>query len=606
MLKQFDYTKNTIVDILRIGTKTYGDKTVLRKRTDKGWVDISWNQVNSQVEALASYLINSDFKKGDIAAIYSANRPEWVVADFATLYCAGVDATIYPTNSAAEAAYILDDTKSVVCFCEGKFQVDNVLAERKNLPNLKKIIVFDDIDYKDDMVVKYSDAVKEGEKNLQKKEIDARIATLKPEDLLTLMYSSGTTGQPKGVMLSHLNVMYMAMTFAEIQCLNTEGMLISILPLAHSVERSLSYYAFILAGGVMSFSRGQQFFAEDLVELRPTLSAFVPRIFEKIYNGIYAKVETAPPGKQKLFAKAMSVAGKAAPYFMADEKLPFFLGLKYKFFDKLLYSKLKEAIGFDKYLSIGSAGAPLLPAIHDFFWGLKIEIRKGYGLTETSPVLALDSHLSLNKVKSDLWMAPYPGVELKIAEDGEILAKSPGVMMGYYNKPEQTKEVFTDDGWFKTGDIGLIDDEGYLKITDRKKDIIVTSGGKNISPQVIENEFASNAFIEQIAVIGEGKQYIVALIVPGFEVLQDWAAKAEGLVGLSNEQLVENEKVIRKFQGIVDEINQHFGRVEQIKKFKLMPKEFSEESGELTPTLKLKRKVLLENYKKEIEELYKA
>lgn len=202
-------------------------------------------------------------------------------------------------------------------------------------------------------------------------------------------------------------------------------------------------------------------------------------------------------------------------------------------------------------------------------------------------------------------MAPYPGVELKIAEDGEILAKSPGVMMGYYNKPEQTKEVFTDDGWFKTGDIGLIDDEGYLKITDRKKDIIVTSGGKNISPQVIENEFASNAFIEQIAVIGEGRQYIVALIVPGFEVLQDWAGKA-GITGLSNEQLVANEKVISKYQEIVDQINEHFGRVEQIKKFKLMPKEFSEGSGELTPTLKLKRKVLLNNYKKEIEALYKV
>lgn len=605
MLEQFDYTKNTIVDILRVGTKKYGDKTVLRKRTDTGWVDISWNQLNAQVEALASYLINSGFKKRDISAIYSINRPEWIVADFATLCCAGVDATIYPTNAASEAAYILDDTKSVICFCEGKFQVDNVLAERKNLPNLKKIIVFEDIDYKDDMVVKYSDAIKEGEKNLQKNEIDARIATLKPEDLLTLMYSSGTTGQPKGVMLSHLNVMYVALTFAKAQCITTEDMLISILPLAHAVERTLSFYAFIMAGGVMSFSRGQEFFAEDLVELRPTLSVFVPRIFEKIYNGIFTKVATASPGKQKLFAKAMSVSKKAAPYFMADEKLPFFLGLKYKFFDKLIYSKLKEAIGFDNYIGIGSAGAPLLTEIHDFFWGLKIEIRKGYGLTETAPVLALDLALCYTKVKSDLWMAPYPGVELKVAEDGEILAKSPGVMMGYYNKPEQTKEVFTDDGWFKTGDIGLIDSEGYLKITDRKKDIIITSGGKNVSPQVIENAFASNAFIEQIAIIGEGRQYITALIVPGFDVLQDWANKS-GITGLSNEQLVANEEVISKYQKIIDDINQHFGRVEQIKKFKLMPKEFSQEKGELTPTLKLKRKVLLDNYKEEIESLYKA
>ncbi len=604
MLDQLDYNKNTIIDILRIGTKTYGDKTLLRKRTDSGWVDISWNQVNTEVEALASYLVNTGFKKGDIAAIYSANRPEWVVADFAVFSCAGVDATIYPTNSAPEAAYILDDTKSTVCFCEDKFQVDNVLAERKNLPGLQKIIVFNDIDYSDDMVIKYSKAVEEGKKNLQKKEIDARVAALKPKDLLTLIYSSGTTGQPKGVMLSHSNVMYNSMSFARTQLITPEDMLISILPLAHAVERSLSYYAFIIAGGVMSFSRGQEFFPEDLVELRPTLSAFVPRIFEKIYNGIHTKVAAAPASKQKLFGKGKAVALQAAPYFMADEKLPFFLGLRYSLFDKLIYSKLKEAIGFDRYKGIGSAGAPLLSEIHDFFWGLKIEIRKGYGLTETSPVLALDAHLSVYKVKPDLWMAPFPEVELKIAEDGEVLTKSPGVMMGYYNKPEQTKEVFTEDGWFKTGDIGIIDDEGYLKITDRKKDIIVTSGGKNVAPQVLENAFASNAFIEQIAVIGDGKQFISALIVPGFEVLQAWAA-GEGLGDLDNDEIVKNEKVLNKYQVIIDEINSHFGRVEQIKRFKLLPQEFSQEKGEMTPTMKLKRKVLLKNYKDDIDALYK-
>jgi len=603
MQKQLDYKKNTIIDILRIGTKIYGDKTLLRKRTANGWVDISWNQVNTQVESLASYLISIGFSKGDIAAIYSANRPEWVVADFAALFCAGVDASIYPTNSASEAAYILDDTNAVICFCEDKFQVDNVLAERKNLPNLKKIIVFNDIDTNDGMIIKYSDALQEGSKNLRNEEIGARISTVKPEDLLTLIYSSGTTGQPKGVMLSHSNVMYVSMTFARTQLITTEDMLISILPLAHSVERSLSYYAFIIAGGVMSFSRGQEFFAEDLVELRPTLSAFVPRIFEKIYNGIHTKVALAPAGKQKLFTKAMVIAKQAAPYFMADKKLPFVLGFKYTFFDKLIYSKLKKAIGFDRYTGIGSAGAPLLSEIHDFFWGLKIEIRKGYGLTETAPVLALDPHLSVNKVKPDLWMAPFPEVELKIAEDGEILAKSPGVMIGYYKKPEQTKEVFTSDGWFKTGDIGIIDNEGYLKITDRKKDIIITSGGKNVAPQVLENAFASNSFIEQIAAIGDGRQYISALIVPGFEVLEAWASK-EGLGKLSNEQLVTHEKVIKKYQDIVDEINSHFGRVEQIKKFKLMPHEFSQEKGELTPTLKLKRKVLLTNYKDDIETLY--
>jgi len=604
MLEQFDYRENSAVDILHKGTELYGDKTLLRKRTEAGWVDISWNHVNEETMALASYLISEGFKKGDIASIYSANRPEWIVADFATLSCEGVDAAIYPTNSAPEAAYILDDTQSVVCFCEGKFQVENVLAEKKNLPNLKKIIVFNDEDYDEDMVIRYTDALAQGRNNPRKEEIHVRVSAIKPENLMTLIYSSGTTGQPKGVMLSHQNMMYVSSTFARTQCITPEDMLISILPLAHAVERALSYYAFILAGGVMSFSRGQEFFAEDLVELRPTLSAFVPRIFEKIYNGIHTKLADAPEGKQKLFAKSMAVAKEAAPYFMKDRRLPFLLAVKYKFFDILLYSKLKKAIGFDRYTGIGSAGAPLLPEIHDFFWGLKIEIRKGYGLTETSPVLALDPHLSVYLVKPDLWMAPFPGVELKIAEDGEVLAKSPGVMMGYYNKPEETAKVFTSDGWFKTGDIGIIDEEGYLRITDRKKDIIVTSGGKNVAPQVLENAFVINPFIEQIAVLGDGRNYITALIVPGFELLKEWAAK-EGLADLSNEDLVKDERVLLKYQEILDSINSQFGRVEQIKKFRLMPHEFSQENGELTPTLKLKRKVLEKNYSDVIEALYR-
>ncbi|HOP62437.1 MAG TPA: long-chain fatty acid--CoA ligase [Spirochaetota bacterium] len=603
MNSEYDYNKHTVLDIFSDGVRKYGDRVFLMRRTDNGWVDITWNQVASQVDALASYMINMGVEKGDMVSIYSPNRPEWVVADYAALSCGCVDAAIYPTNSAPEAAYILNDTSSVICFCEGRFQVDNVLAERGNLPNLKKIVVFDDVDYSDEMVIKISDAITEGAEQLRKDEIESRRSAVKPEDLMTLIYSSGTTGLPKGVMLSHSNIMFIATTFKRVQMLKEGDILLSLLPLAHSVERTMSYYSLLMSGGIIAYSRGTEFFAEDLLEVRPNIGIFVPRVFEKIYNGILAKVAASPAGKQKIFAKAVAVGEKAGPYFMANRKLPFMLGLKYRVFDKLLYSKLKEAMGFERTRVFGSAGAPLLPEIHDFFWGLNMQIRKGYGLTETSPVLNVDGDPSIMPIKSEGWITPFPGAIVKIAEDGEILAKGPGVMMGYLNKPEQTKEMFNEEGWLVTGDIGIMDEQGYVKITDRKKDIIVTSGGKNVAPQVLENKFASTPFIEQIAVLGDGRKYIVALVVPNFETLKDWAAQ-EGITGLKNEELVLNEKVVKKYEEIIEDLNKNFGRVEQVKKFRLMPGEFSEEKGELTPTLKLKRKVVMSSYKDIIEELY--
>ena len=603
MNRDYNYRENTVLDIFQDSVKKYGNRVFLKKRGRDGWIDLSWNEISSQVDAVASYLINLGLQKGDMVSIYSLNRPEWVVSDYAALSCACVDATIYPTNSAPEAAYIINDTKSAVCFCEGKFQVDNILAELKNLPSLKKIVVFDDVEYKEEIVIKFSDVVNEGKKNLKKDEILKRRASVKPQDLMTLIYSSGTTGQPKGVMLSHLNIMFIATHFYKVENLKEHHILLSLLPLSHSVERTMSYYAMIIAGGTIAYSRGTEFFAQDLVEVRPHIGIYVPRVFEKIYNGIFGKVKTAPAGKQKIFAKAVAVGKLAAPYFMADKKLPLFLGLKYKFFDKLLFSKLKVTIGFDRAEIFGAAGAPLLPEIHDFFWGMNLQIRKGYGLTETSPVLNVDGDPAIMPIKSGGWITPFPETEMKIAEDGEILARGPQVMLGYLNKPEATKEMFTEDGWIKTGDIGIMDSDGYLKITDRKKDIIVTSGGKNVAPQVLENTFASHPMIEQIAVLGDGKKYIVALIVPNFEALKLWA-ESGGLSGISNEDLVNDEKVIKKYESVIEELNQHFGRVEQIKRFKLMPREFTQESGELTPTLKLKRKVVTKKYQSDIDKLY--
>ncbi len=599
----YDYKKNTVIEIFNNSVKNFGDRTFLKSRDREGWKDLSWNEVAAQVEALASYLINAGLKKEGMISIYSTNRPEWVVADLATLSAACVDATIYPTNSATEAAYVLKDSKSVICFCEGKFQVDNIISKRSNLPSLKKIVVFDDPGYKDDMIISFADALKEGASNLQKEEIQNRTASIRGTDLMTLIYSSGTTGQPKGVMLSHSNIMFITLKFNMRQNLPEGHIILSLLPLSHAVERTMDYYSTILDGGVIAYSRGTEFFAQDLIEIRPNLGIYVPRVFEKIYNVIMGKLKEAPAGKQKIFSRAIEIGKQAAPYFMEAKSLPLILRLKYGMYDKLVFSKLRKAIGFDRAIGFGAAGAPLMPEIHDFFWGMKIQIRKGYGLTETSPVLNVDGDPGIMSIKSDGWITPFPETEMKIAEDGEILVRGPQIMLGYFNRPQESQDMFTPDGWLKTGDIGIMDLQGYLKITDRKKDIIVTAGGKNVAPQVLENVFSSHPMIEQTAVLGDGKKYIVALIVPDFEALKAWAS-AQGIKAGSTLELINNKKVISRYEEVVEQINQHFGRVEQIKKFRLMSREFTQEEEELTPTLKLKRKIIMTKYKKIIDSLY--
>ncbi len=603
MYNQLDYNKNTVLDILRMGAEKYSDKTLLRRRINDSWKDWSWNEIKNQVDCLASFLIDFGLDAGEIVSIYSENRPEWVVSDFGSLSCGAINAAIYPTNSAREAAYIINDSQSKLCFCSGKFQVDNLLAEKEKMPSLRLIIVFDDIQFDDPMVMRFSEAIEKGKSKLNRAAIAERIGNIKSDDVMTLIYSSGTTGDPKGVMLTHRNIMFISITFSKQERLPHGFMHLSLLPLSHSVERTMDYYSVMMSGAVIAYSRGTEFFAEDLKEIRPECSIYVPRVFEKLYNGILAKVREAPEKKQKIFAWATSVAAAASPYFMANKRLPLGVAFKYAIADKLVLSKLREAIGLDRTITWGAAGAPLAREIHDFFWGLGIQVRKGYGLTECSPVIAVDGSPTILPVKSDGWISPFPETEVRIAEDGEILARGPQLMKGYLNKPEATKEMFTEDGFIKTGDIGVLDADGYLKITDRKKDIIVTAGGKNVAPQVIENAFLSNPFIEQMAVIGDSRKYIVALVVPSFESLEKWAAES-GVSAADRDALVKHPEVIKKYQSIIDEINQNFGRVEQIKRFTLLPREMTQESGELTPTLKLKRKVVSQRYKDVIDAMY--
>ena len=599
------YKDTTIPGLFRNQVEKSREKIFVKIRAeDKSWKEYTYGEIGRQVDELASYFLTKGIKPKDKIAIYSSNRPEWAVSDLAALSIGGIDVTVYPTNSGPEAAYVLNDSGSKICMCAGKFQVDNLLKEKKNLKNLKEIIVFDDLDYKDRMVVKFSDALAIGRKNLNLKEIDRRLRKIDIRETATLIYTSGTTGDPKGVMLTHSNLVANVKQFAEHHPFPEEFTCVSLLPLSHALERTVGYNTAISQGGTIAYTKGAETLVEDLKAIRPTLAIYVPRVLEKIYEGVMGQLRNAPASKKALFNAAMAAGKKALPYILTNKAIPFPTGAIYRLFDTLIYSKLRKALGLDRMITIGVGGAPLSDEINAFFQIIGVEIHLGYGLTETTPITHLTTFRNLKPIKLGTCGPAFPQTECRIADDGEILIRGPQVMKGYYNKPKDTKEVLSKDGWFATGDIGVIDEDGYLKITDRKKDIIITAGGKNVAPQVIEGMFVANPLIEQIAIIGDQRKFLVALIVPNFPELAKWA-KSKNIGETDPKKLIADPEVLKKFKATVDELNRPLGRVEQIKEFRLIDRVFTQETGELTPTLKIKRKVVMKNYGNLIEGMYK-
>ncbi|MGB4109879.1 MAG: long-chain fatty acid--CoA ligase [Desulfomonilia bacterium] len=599
------YEETTIPGIFRNQVEKSRDIVFLKIRdADKRWREYTYADISKKVDALASYFLKKGVQPGDRIAIYSGNRPEWVVSDIASLAVGAANVTVYPTNSGPEAEYILTDSGSKICMCAGKFQVDNLLGEKDRLTSLQEIIVFDDLGYDDPLVVNFSDAIRIGGENLALDEIDRRIRGIDVEETATLIYTSGTTGNPKGAMLTHSNMVSNVMQFTEHHPFPERGTCVSLLPLSHALERTVGYNSMMKEGGTIAYTKGSDTLIEDLKDIRPVLGLYVPRVLEKIYEGVMGQLEKAPGSKKALFKAAMNAGNAALPYILSNRPIPFPLGWVYRAFDKLIYSKLRKALGLDRIISLGIGGAPLSNEINAFFQIIGVEVHVGYGLTETSPMTHLNSLKHITPIKLGTCGPPIPRTECRIAEDGEIMVRGPQVMKGYYNRPEETAKVITKDGWFYTGDIGTIDQDGYLTITDRKKDIIITAGGKNVAPQVIEGMFAVHPLIEQIAVVGDKRKYLVALIVPCFSELTRWA-QSKGITETDPEKLIANPEVVGRFSEVVDEQNRSLGRVEQIKHFTLIHRPFSQESGELTPTLKVKRKVVMANYSDIIEEMYR-
>ncbi|MBN1496468.1 MAG: long-chain fatty acid--CoA ligase [Spirochaetes bacterium] len=581
-----------------------GDKACVAYKKGGKYVDISWTEMNRMIHDLAYYLLSLGVKKNDKIALFSPNRWEWWVASQATLSIGAVSVPIYATNSSEECKYIIENSDSRLCFAGTEDHLNRVLKVKSKLKKLKNLVIFDEYNKKQKGVITLSEAFKIGQGYKRKNDFEKRLAAIKPGDISTLIYTSGTTGNPKGVMLTHSNFVSDAKNvYGEVKdYMSDEDVLLSFLPLSHSLEMTCGYYISILIGSKVAFAEDISKLMENFQEVRPTIIISVPRIYEKVHAGILAKVADGSGVKKAIFRWANKMAAKNLPYECKNKERSGLFAFQYNLADKLVFSKLKQAIGLDQLHFAISGGGPLSVSDAEFFIGMGIKILEGFGLTETTPV----THFNRNgNIKPGTVGHPIPETKVKISDEGELLIKGPQVMKGYYKNPTATKEAFTRDGYFRTGDIAVIDEEGFLKITGRIKDIIVTAGGKNISPQNIENSLKTSPFVEQAAIIGDRRKYLAALIIPAFDSLKKWA-KRHNVDFSGNKDLIEKPEVQKLIAGEIEKYTKQYARVEQIRKFKILDAEWTQETGELTPTQKVKRRVIDSKYAKEIESLYPA
>jgi len=541
-------------------------------------------------------------EKGDRVAILSENRPEWAYADLAVLAAGAVDAPIYSTLSAPQVLYILNDSEARAVFVSSAAQARKVAEVQARAPRLQFVIRMEDGTEFPAGSLSLEEVRARGREALARdpQAVRARAAEVRPDDLATLIYTSGTTGDPKGVMLLHSNVVSNVMAASGVLSdLGPQDTCLSFLPLCHIFERMAGYYLMLQAGATIAYAESVEKVPDNMGEVRPTLMCSVPRLYEKMYARVHEKVAADPPLRQRIFAWAVGVGREGFRHRVEKTTPGALLKLKLGLADKLVFAKIKARTGGRLRLFV-SGGAPLAREIAEFFGSAGLLILEGYGLTETSPVITVNRPEDL---KPGSVGKPLAGVEVHIAGDGEILTRGPHVMKGYFKRPEATSEAIDAEGWFHTGDIGFVDEQGFLVITDRKKDIIVTSGGKNIAPQPIENSIKTNPFVAEVVMIGNKRNFPAALVVPNFDNLEKWA-RERGLKFADREELVGRPEVVAHYEETIRELTRDLAQFEKIKKVSLLPREFTLEAGELTPTLKVKRRVVEERYRDVIDRMY--
>jgi long-chain acyl-CoA synthetase len=568
------------------------------------WETLSWRQVGDAVKEVALGLIALGRRQGDAVALLSASRAEWVQADMAIFTAGCVTVPIYPSYPPDLIAYVVNDSQARTLIVEDPGQLAKALEARQKMEALEQIVVISGYDAPQPpkMVLTWQALRRLGRDKQASlgSTLAERLAATRPEDVATIVYTSGTTGPPKGVMQTHANHIAAVTAAGQTTPVEEGWVHLLFLPLAHSFARLESFLG-PSKGLTTAFAENLDKVGENLREVRPHFICSVPRVFEKVYAKILAGVQAGSPLKKRIFHWALDVGGEVSRRQQQHRPIPFGLALQHRIAHKLVFSKLHQALGGRLQWAV-SGGAPLSREIAEFFHAAGILILEGYGLTETCPVLTFNrlSHFKFGSVGQAL-----PGVELKIAPDGEILARGPNIATrGYFKQPEATREVFEPTGWFHTGDIGHLDDEGFLFITDRKKDLIVTAGGMNVAPQNIENLLKGDPFVSQAMVYGDRRPYPVALITLNPDELAK-LAREQGILAADPAVLVKHPKVVERVGRIVEEKNSQLQSYAKIKKFAVIPGDFTQEGGELTPTLKVKRKVVTQKYRDVLEELYR-
>ncbi len=582
----------TLNDIYAV-TCTLDRPAALKTKKDGRWVDISVPEFCDTVRYFATGLRLLGVKPGDRVAILSENRPEWAMTDFAILCNAAVTVPVYPTLLGWQIEYILNDSGSVAVICSTQEQLQKIQDIRAHTPHVHNVIVCDGPG-----ALTFQQVVESGRSHSDDRRFDELRAQPRPNDLATIVYTSGTTGNPKGAMLTHGNIATNVASVHDVMPIGEHMTAMSILPLSHIFERMADYFYFS-KGVTIAYAENVNKVGENLQDIKPDAFAAVPRLFEKMRERIMNQVATEPAVKQKIFRWALSVGQDRLPYRIENKPMPLGLKMKSTIADKLVFRKILHRLG-GRVRYVFSGGAPLSAELAAFFIGAGLEILEGYGLTETSPVITANTP---SKRRVGTVGQIIKGVEVKIAADGEILARGPNIMKGYWNNPEATAQAIDAQGWFHTGDIGEIDKDGFLKITDRKKDIIINAYGKNIAPQPLEALLKSSPYVGTPVLIGDRRKYVIALIVPNFEKLERDAA-AMGIRFDSREELVNDDRVKQIYQTEIDRFNRNLDRQEKIRRFALLPRDFTIDADEITPSLKVKRKMIDKKYKDIIDQLY--
>jgi long-chain acyl-CoA synthetase len=580
-----------------------GTRPALMYKAGDGYRGISYSQLSDKVEQMACGLASMGVRRGDRVAIIAENRPEWVISDQAIVALGALSVPIYPTMTAKQNEYIFNDAGVKIVVVSNQFQLNKVMRVFNDVESLEKVILMTEKGLIAEPETFGISQVYEMGAEFRRENPDYVQTSrnmVKPGDPLTIIYTSGTTGNPKGVVLTHENLCSNIIASAEVIPIGDTDTLLSFLPLSHSFERMAGYYTAMACGALIAYAESVESVREDMLLVKPTIVTTVPRLFERIHSRVIKQIDSGSSIKRKVFYWAIGVGRE---YAAAEKRhtVSVTLKLKHKVADHLVYSKLKERTGGHMRFFV-SGGAALAREFGEFFEAVGLKIIEGYGLTESSPVISANS---LESYKFGSVGHPIPGVEVQIGSDGEILARGRNIMKGYWNNDEATRQVVDAEGWLHTGDIGVIDSEGFIHVTDRKKHLFVSSGGKNIAPQPIENLFLSSKYIEQFMLIGDRRMFLTALVVPDFDALKEYA-DGRNIPYTGNADLAKHPEINELMDEEINRLQRDLANFERVRRFTLLEKQFSIEDGELTPTQKVRRKVIEERYARLIESMYEG